>query len=223
MTEEKSNAGQGLGIAGLILGIIALIISFIPCLGMYALVPGIIGIILAAIGLSQANKSNGAKGLVIAALVLSILGSMIAGYQWYAISRVVSSVTGIENFMEDYSENIEELSNQLEGLNEELEADLEESSEELKELNINNIDFSKKLSDEQFDKIMVAYEGTLKDYVKVIEKAESGDLSVLGSSLTLVTKLTLIGSKLAIAAPHLTEEQAERIDEMNERFDEASK
>lgn len=33
MEENKtSNAGQGLGIAGLVLGIITLIISFIPCI-----------------------------------------------------------------------------------------------------------------------------------------------------------------------------------------------
>jgi hypothetical protein len=83
MSEEitKSSAGQGLGIAGLIVGIIALIISFIPCLGMFALIPGIIALILSGIGVMIATKKNGAKGITIAALVISALACGIAGYQ----------------------------------------------------------------------------------------------------------------------------------------------
>ena len=83
----SSNAGKGLGIAGLILGILAAIISFIPCLGTWAVVPGVLAIILSAISLSQANKAGASKGLAIAGLVCGIVGSAIAGWQWYALSR----------------------------------------------------------------------------------------------------------------------------------------
>ena len=77
MEEQKSTAGQGLGIAGLVLGIIALILSFIPCIGWVAIIPGFIAIALCIVGLTQANKANGAKGLIIAALVISILGCVM--------------------------------------------------------------------------------------------------------------------------------------------------
>lgn len=33
----NSKAGKGLGIAGLVLGILAAVVSFVPCLGMYAM------------------------------------------------------------------------------------------------------------------------------------------------------------------------------------------
>ena len=54
----NSSAGKGLGIAGLVLGIVAAIIAFIPCLGTFALIPGII---------------------------CSIVGCCLAGYQFYVL------------------------------------------------------------------------------------------------------------------------------------------
>ena len=48
-TTTNSKAGKGLGIAGLVLGILAAVVSFIPCLGMYAMFPGIIGLVLSVI------------------------------------------------------------------------------------------------------------------------------------------------------------------------------
>ena len=76
--QEKTTAGQGFGIASLILGIVALLIALIPCIGLFALIPGIVAIILAIVGLSQASKANGAKGVIIAGLVISILGTTLA-------------------------------------------------------------------------------------------------------------------------------------------------
>ena len=125
MEENKaSNAGQGLGIAGLVLGIIALIISFIPCLGMYALVPGIIAIILSAIGFSQASKVNAKKGLITAALIISIVGTVIAGWQFYIFRNAPAK---LEQFGKEFKKAVEE------ELNEEELKDLEEAMEELDE------------------------------------------------------------------------------------------
>lgn len=93
-TSEKnnSNAGKALGIAGLISGILAAVVSFIPCLGVYAVFPGIIGLVLSIISMVQASKANAAKGLAIAGLVCSLVGSSIAVYQYFAIK------SGVEKF-----------------------------------------------------------------------------------------------------------------------------
>src|SRR6478609_8260623 len=88
-TTTNPKAGRGLGIAGLVLGILAAILSFIPCLGMYAIFPGIIGLILSIISIVQAGKAGAAKGMAIAGLVCSIVGSCIAGWQWYTIKKAV--------------------------------------------------------------------------------------------------------------------------------------
>lgn len=84
--EQKNTAGQGFGVAALVLGILALLIAFIPCVGMLALIPGVIGIVFAIVGLNQAAQANASRGLVIAALVISILGTTIAVVWVFALS-----------------------------------------------------------------------------------------------------------------------------------------
>lgn len=98
---QKTNAGKGLGIAAFIVALVAIVISFIPCLGMYALVPGVIAIILAIIAFSQAKKGNGSKGLIIAALIISIVGTSIAGWQLYVIMNAKSIID--ENLIENFN------------------------------------------------------------------------------------------------------------------------
>ena len=78
MEVKQTTAGQTLNILGIVLGIIAIIVSLIPCVGFIAIVPGVIGIILSAVGLDQARRSNGQKGLGYAALTISIVATIIA-------------------------------------------------------------------------------------------------------------------------------------------------
>lgn len=98
--QRSSNAGQGLGVAGFVVGLIALILSFIPCLGMYALVPGIIALIFSAIAFSQASSANAPRGLIIAALIISVLGSSIAAWQLLAIRKATTELERIGPGME---------------------------------------------------------------------------------------------------------------------------
>jgi hypothetical protein len=76
--QQKTNAGQGLGIAGLVLGILAIPLGMIPCTFVAGLVFGAAGIVLGAIGFSQARQGNGSTGLTIAALSVSIVGFCFA-------------------------------------------------------------------------------------------------------------------------------------------------
>jgi hypothetical protein len=107
MSEETTNAGKGLGIAGFVLGLIALIFAFVPCLGMYAMFPGIIAIILSGIAFMQANKGNGSKGLIIAALVVSILGTAIAVYQYTVLSHAATELSDDLKELEDASKDLD--------------------------------------------------------------------------------------------------------------------
>ncbi|HBF87548.1 MAG TPA: hypothetical protein DDX39_02810 [Bacteroidales bacterium] len=128
---EQSKAGMGLGIAGFVLGIISLIISFIPCLGMYAVYPGIIAVILSAIALSQATKANAARGLIIAALIISIVGASIAAYQMYfwsnAASEMVDQLENIDDFGADFEKALNDanLEEDLQALENELNESLD--------------------------------------------------------------------------------------------------
>ena len=113
-TQTTSNAGKGFGIAGFVLGLIALIFSFIPCLGMYAMFPGFLAIILAAVALMQANKGNGPKGLIIPALIVSLIGTAVAVYQYSVLKEAAS-------FIKENLEELEEAGKDLEDAMKDLE------------------------------------------------------------------------------------------------------
>jgi predicted membrane protein len=72
---HSSNAGQGMGIASLIIGILAFITAFIPCFGLIAILLGVIAIIFGAIGYSQAKKGNASKSLPITGLIFGIVAT----------------------------------------------------------------------------------------------------------------------------------------------------
>ncbi len=79
MKDKKySNRGQWLGIGGLTIGTIALFVSFIPCIGVFAAVPGVLAVIMSAVGLFLASKQNGMKSLLVVALIISIMSVLIA-------------------------------------------------------------------------------------------------------------------------------------------------
>ena len=87
MEEHKSNAGQGLGIAGLVMGIMAIPMGIIPCTFYIGILFGIIGIVLSLVALSQANRGHGPRNLIIAALVCSIVGLIFATVVGFTITR----------------------------------------------------------------------------------------------------------------------------------------
>ena len=87
MEEPKSSAGQGLGIAGLVLGILAIPMGIFPCTFFIGIFFGIIGIVLSLVALSQANRAAGPRGLIIAALVCSIVGLSFASLWGFSLSR----------------------------------------------------------------------------------------------------------------------------------------
>ncbi|MBN9298428.1 MAG: hypothetical protein J0I41_15590 [Filimonas sp.] len=93
MDQTTSSSYKAFGIASLVLGILAFVFSFIPCLGVYAMFPGIVGIILGIIGFVQANKAKGAKGMVIAGTILSLLGTAVAYTQYKALKHAVTETT----------------------------------------------------------------------------------------------------------------------------------
>jgi hypothetical protein len=89
-TQQPSN---GLGTSGFVLGLIGLIFSFIPVIGMIAWPLVILGIIFSAIGLNKAAKGRATnKGLAITGLVVSIIGLVICIVWAVAFKEAVDEV-----------------------------------------------------------------------------------------------------------------------------------
>ncbi len=136
MEQERTNAGQTLGVIGLILGILTFMLGFIPCVGVIAIIPGIIAIVLSSIGLSQASKNNGSRGINIGALIVSIIG-VLAASLWIVFAVGIASLNEneIEDFVEDVIEEVIEESVH----NSDLQDALHELEEQLDEICVDSI------------------------------------------------------------------------------------
>jgi hypothetical protein len=96
MTNQKSLA-NGLGIAAFVVGVVSLIVSFIPCIGMYAAVPAFMALVTAIIAYVKAKETDLNKGLIIAAIAVSSVAVIIGGWQYIIWDKTVD---GLENFSE---------------------------------------------------------------------------------------------------------------------------
>ncbi|HEV2784712.1 MAG TPA: DUF4190 domain-containing protein [Actinophytocola sp.] len=78
-------AENGLGTAGFVLGLVGLVFSPVPLIGVVAWPLVILGLILSLVGLGRANKGRATnKGLAVAGVVLSALGLAIC-ILWAAV------------------------------------------------------------------------------------------------------------------------------------------
>ncbi|MCD6566510.1 MAG: hypothetical protein J7K53_11285 [Bacteroidales bacterium] len=149
MEEQKTSAGQGLGVAGLVVGILAVILALIPCIGWIAIIPGVIALALSLVAFSQANKGNGSKGVIIGALVISIIATSIGLIQIVFFATVASEGGHIMNKIEkvakefgdefegeygkDFEEAIDEAIEDVGKSVEKVGEDMEETMERLEE------------------------------------------------------------------------------------------
>jgi len=110
MEEVKNNSGQNLGIAALITAVITFVLAVIPCVGLVAIIPGIIAIILATVGLSQAARNNSPRGVLIAGLIIAIIASMISFSQIFIVGKIAQKAdhwpNNIQNIINDVQDNV---------------------------------------------------------------------------------------------------------------------
>jgi len=66
-----------MGIAGLVLGIVAIVGVFIPYVNFVAWLLAVVGIVLSALAMSKAKRENTSVGAAIAGLVLSIIAVVV--------------------------------------------------------------------------------------------------------------------------------------------------
>ncbi|HEX7658394.1 MAG TPA: DUF4190 domain-containing protein [Pseudonocardiaceae bacterium] len=68
---------NGFGTAGFIVGLIGLVLAFIPVIGVVAWPLVIIGLVLSAIGLIRSARVHSRRGLSIAGVIVSVIGLII--------------------------------------------------------------------------------------------------------------------------------------------------
>ena len=92
-----------MGIASLVLGIVSLVIGFVPFCGIIALVPAVIGLILGIIDTAKKSREGAKKGQAITGLTLSAIAIMIIIF-WTIIASGVEVETN-SDLDNEYLEN----------------------------------------------------------------------------------------------------------------------
>ena len=178
MEEQKTSAGQGLGVAGLVIGILAAILALIPCIGWIAIIPGVIALALTLVAFSQANKGNGNKGVIIGALVVSIIAISIGLVQIVFFAAVATEGSNVLNKIEkvakefedefegEYGKDIEEA---IEDAFEDVGKSMEKIGEDLEET-MERLEEDSDLTDEEkAAKLGKAAGKAMKEFVKELE------------------------------------------------------
>jgi hypothetical protein len=110
MEDVRNNTGQNMGIAALITAIITFVLAVIPCVGLIAIIPGIIAIVLASVGLSQAARRDAPRGVLIAGLIIAIIASMISFSQIFVAGKIAQKADklpgNIQNIINDVQDNV---------------------------------------------------------------------------------------------------------------------
>ncbi|MGH3761817.1 DUF4190 domain-containing protein [Actinophytocola sp.] len=75
---QPAQPANGMAIASMVLGIVGLVFSFVPIIGVIAWPLVILGVVFGGIALNQANRVPGSPtGMAIAGLTCSIIGLVI--------------------------------------------------------------------------------------------------------------------------------------------------
>ena len=104
-------AGQTLGVAALVTAIVTFVIAVIPCVGLIAVIPGIIAIVLASVGLSQAAKNDSPRGVLLAGLIIGIVATLISMSQIMVAGKIGDKFDkewggDIENVFKDVQKDV---------------------------------------------------------------------------------------------------------------------
>ena len=94
-----------MGVAALILGILSMLVGFIPFCGAIAFIPAVIGLILGIVDTVQKGKKGEKRGIAIAGLVLSAIAIVIITL-WILFFSVAISNTD-PNTIESWAQNLQ--------------------------------------------------------------------------------------------------------------------
>ena len=107
----ENNNGKGLSIAGLVLGIVAVFLSFFYMVNILGLILAIVGLVCAVKGSKAAKAAGEPTGMATAGLVLSIIGLVFAGIGVLACTVCVScAACAFGNSVDELNELVNEIS-----------------------------------------------------------------------------------------------------------------
>ncbi len=152
--DNRKPDGQNLGIAALITAIITFVMAVIPCIGIIAIIPGIIAIVLAGVGLSQAARNDSPRGVLLAGMIIGVIASLIAFSQIFVAGKI--------------TQNADKWGKEIQNIVDEVQSDV------IKDLKDKNI--SIKIENGNGDKVEITTNIDKKDREQTLEELEKGNV-----------------------------------------------
>ena len=95
-----------MGVAALVLGIVSVVIGFIPFCGSWAIIPAIVGLILGIVDCAKKSKEGNPKGKAIAGIICSAVAIVIIISYYLLVGAALKKTgTSLENVIENYDWN----------------------------------------------------------------------------------------------------------------------
>ena len=88
--------------------VLAFVLAIIPCVGVIAVAPGVIAIVLSLIGLSRGDRDDSPQGMIISGLVIGIVATFISLVQIVVVAKAVEHSEDWPSQIEDLIENFED-------------------------------------------------------------------------------------------------------------------
>lgn len=82
-----------MGIASLVLGIVSLVVAWIPCVGSVAFLPALVGLILGIIDVVKKSKAKAPKGIGLAGTICSGIALLFIGIYFCLFYYLLSTVS----------------------------------------------------------------------------------------------------------------------------------
>lgn len=108
--------GNGFGVTALVLGIIALVLGFIPGINLLAFVLAPLAIIFAIVGLIVSGKRGAGKGTSISGLVTGILSLVVTIGMYVLVFNAIGDACEEEGYTGNATDCINEINSELEDL-----------------------------------------------------------------------------------------------------------
>ncbi len=109
--QTQRTSGQTLGIAALVTAIVTFVIAVIPCVGLIAVIPGIIAVVFASVGLTQAARDDSSRAIPLAGLILGVVATLISVSQIMVVGQLSDRFNkqwggDIENVIKDVRKDV---------------------------------------------------------------------------------------------------------------------
>ncbi|MES2555432.1 MAG: hypothetical protein V4604_04730 [Bacteroidota bacterium] len=101
MANKHTISARIIAIIGLVISILSLLVSLLPCIGYYALVPSVISLICSIVGIIYLKKAGKTASVAVVGTLLSSLAVASSIYQYIEFKAVFDAKERLENSVDD--------------------------------------------------------------------------------------------------------------------------